>query len=218
MVSSHYSYLSQRPVLTAGHSIAPLLMSSMISCGCLPSMLQPTDWAVPRISLIVPAVGRHSLSVLHHWKNLEEQRELNSLQPLPPFGAHGLHPWGSQGGEQGASATASVHTARERSRVHCICHCVPFAVPYYLQQKAGGWLTQPARGRPRGARCPSSPASAAPQSTTAPEPTRRSEQNLARTLRASRGKTQHKPSTYPRALEPGICAASAAQCSRSHQR
>lgn len=50
-----YSNFSQSWALTAGHSMAPLLMSSMMSWGCLPSMLQPTDWAVPRISLMVPA-------------------------------------------------------------------------------------------------------------------------------------------------------------------
>lgn len=37
-----------------GHSTLPLLMSSMTSWGGRPSMVQPTDWAVPRISLIVP--------------------------------------------------------------------------------------------------------------------------------------------------------------------
>lgn len=44
--------LMQKP-LTVGHSTAPLLMSSMMSWGWRPSTLHPTDWAVPRISLMV---------------------------------------------------------------------------------------------------------------------------------------------------------------------
>ena len=38
----------------AGHSAVPLRMSSMMLWGWWPSTLLPTDWAVPRISLMVP--------------------------------------------------------------------------------------------------------------------------------------------------------------------
>jgi len=48
-------------ILTDGHSILPLLMSSMTSWGGRPSMVQPTDWAVPRISLMVPEKQRERL-------------------------------------------------------------------------------------------------------------------------------------------------------------
>merc|ERR1712111_244993 len=41
-------------VYSAGHSTSPLLMSSMMSWGARPSTVQPTDWAVPRISFITP--------------------------------------------------------------------------------------------------------------------------------------------------------------------
>merc|ERR1719204_2668843 len=41
-------------VYSAGHSMSPLLMSSMISWGARPSTVHPTDWAVPRISFITP--------------------------------------------------------------------------------------------------------------------------------------------------------------------
>lgn len=58
----------------------------MISCGCLPSMLQPTDWAVPRISLMVPAEGRYSLSVLYHRESFSEHVEnlIPHTSALPP--------------------------------------------------------------------------------------------------------------------------------------
>ena len=32
----------------------PLVISSILSCGCAPSTVQPTDWQVPRISFTVP--------------------------------------------------------------------------------------------------------------------------------------------------------------------
>ena len=41
-------------IYSAGHSMSPLLMSSMISWGARPSTVHPTDWAVPRISFMTP--------------------------------------------------------------------------------------------------------------------------------------------------------------------
>merc|ERR1719383_1600195 len=41
-------------VYSAGHSTSPLLMSSMMSWGARPSMVHPTDWAVPKISFMTP--------------------------------------------------------------------------------------------------------------------------------------------------------------------
>lgn len=40
---------------SSGTSSSPALMSSMRSCGGLPSTVQPTDWQEPRISLTVPS-------------------------------------------------------------------------------------------------------------------------------------------------------------------
>merc|ERR1719481_1425538 len=37
-----------------GHSTDPSLIPSMTSWGSIPSTVQPTDWAVPRISFITP--------------------------------------------------------------------------------------------------------------------------------------------------------------------
>ena len=65
--------ISVQKQLTAGHSTAPLLISSMMSWGWRPSTLQPTDWAVPRISLMVPVIkkrwnqrGSQSLAILRY--------------------------------------------------------------------------------------------------------------------------------------------------------
>merc|ERR1711956_139680 len=45
---------SVRPVYSEGQSMVPSLMPSMTSCGSIPSTVQPTDWAVPSTSFIVP--------------------------------------------------------------------------------------------------------------------------------------------------------------------
>ena len=77
-------------------------MSSMISCGCLPSMLQPTDWAVPRISLIVPAAGDAACQCFTTGKHFEKHRELHSSRPgsLSPLWfagrSHGVSPGDSK--------------------------------------------------------------------------------------------------------------------------
>lgn len=47
-----------RAAYSAGTSTAPLLMSSMMSCGGRPSIVHPMFWAVPRISLHVPLSSR----------------------------------------------------------------------------------------------------------------------------------------------------------------
>jgi hypothetical protein len=47
--------IAMKPVFhSSGTSISPALMASMTSCGFLPSIVQPTDCAVPRISLATP--------------------------------------------------------------------------------------------------------------------------------------------------------------------
>lgn len=43
---------------SAGTSMAPLLTSSIMSCAGLPSTVQPTLWAVPKISFVVPLSSR----------------------------------------------------------------------------------------------------------------------------------------------------------------
>ena len=47
---AHVSY-----IYSSGTTISPSSIASMMSCGGLPSTVQPTDWAVPRISLTPPA-------------------------------------------------------------------------------------------------------------------------------------------------------------------
>lgn len=59
-VAQFLNILLTSSVYSVGHSTLPLLMSSMTSWGGRPSMVQPTDWAVPRISLIVPEGGRQT--------------------------------------------------------------------------------------------------------------------------------------------------------------
>src|SRR5258706_12725508 len=44
-----------RPAYSSGISMSPLLTWSMTSCGGWPSIVHPTDCAVPRISFTVPA-------------------------------------------------------------------------------------------------------------------------------------------------------------------
>lgn len=47
--------LSQRFAYSSGTSISPALIASITSCGGEPSIVHPTDWAVPKISLTPPA-------------------------------------------------------------------------------------------------------------------------------------------------------------------
>lgn len=49
-----FYFLKNLHIYSLGTSRAPLLMSSIKSCGALPSMVHPTLCAVPRISLHVP--------------------------------------------------------------------------------------------------------------------------------------------------------------------
>ena len=46
--------LTNKRDYSSGTSISPFLTASVTSRGCLPSMVQPTDMHVPRISLTVP--------------------------------------------------------------------------------------------------------------------------------------------------------------------
>ena len=55
---SNLSAKKEIKYLTSGTSISSLLILSMTSWGCMPSTVQPTDWAVPRISLTVPTNSR----------------------------------------------------------------------------------------------------------------------------------------------------------------
>ena len=52
--------MSWQAVYSAGQSTVPSLIPSMTSCGAMPSIVQPTDWAVPSTSFITPAVGKQS--------------------------------------------------------------------------------------------------------------------------------------------------------------
>ena len=47
-------YTHHSSIHSSGTSNSPLLISSIKSCGGLPSIVQPTDWQVPRISFTVP--------------------------------------------------------------------------------------------------------------------------------------------------------------------
>merc|ERR1719382_2444876 len=51
--AARYSRLEE-VIYSIGHSWLPSLMASMTSCGSSPSILQPTERAVPSISRIVP--------------------------------------------------------------------------------------------------------------------------------------------------------------------
>lgn len=80
-------------------------MSSMMSWGCRPSMLQPTDCAVPRISLIVPAVGRRRRSVLHP----ESLQHMRAPAHAPQLSLHTLEPRGSPPGDSKPPQPAAAH-------------------------------------------------------------------------------------------------------------
>ena len=48
-------FKKSRPIYSSATSTEPSLIPSMTSWGSWPSTVQPTDWAVPRISLTTPA-------------------------------------------------------------------------------------------------------------------------------------------------------------------
>lgn len=157
-------------------------------------MLQPTDWAVPRISLIVPAVGKGSSSVLYHRESCEKQlgKFPLCLLTIPPT---------LLGVLQGSPGTAShLHwvysTSFTRSTPESTIHTI--TILYNLHQEVVqarhpmGAVTTPQGSPSNGSR---------PQLRL-----RGAEQDCA---------SQHN--TYLRARGPGTGAASAARCPRSHQ-
>ena len=50
----HNSHQTKYHINLTGMVIEPSLTSSILSCGCDPSIVHPTDWHVPRISFTVP--------------------------------------------------------------------------------------------------------------------------------------------------------------------
>lgn len=59
IIKSQLGFSTYRIIIySSAISISPALMSSIRSCGGLPSMVHPTDWQVPKISLTVPLSWR----------------------------------------------------------------------------------------------------------------------------------------------------------------